>query len=124
MQNQEKEIQKDSGRIFKFRAWYQPDEDMGEVIELCEYTVKVRYKDNVIQDWVRPDFKLMQFTGLSDKNGKEAYEGDIYNCGYQYSDGTHKYGDYNIIKDIREFDPEDEYEIIGNIYENSELLKE
>ena len=65
-----------------------------------------------------------QFTGLHDKNGKEIYEGDIV------TDGV---GKYKIIYDLKlagyqpycifRDDPENYCEVIGNIYENPELLK-
>ena len=75
-----------------------------------------------------------QFTGLLDKNGKEIYEGDIvaspdiiygemdnnlvsYCDGYWYPLVTVEQ-DYNAIDRYR---PED-FEIIGNIHENPELL--
>lgn len=79
---------------------------------------------------------VMQFTGLLDKSGKEIYEGDIVNvlkhyegdslyqdeiCETKFSDGGFyftkpgKLGSY--------FEPYKECEIIGNIYENPELLK-
>lgn len=73
------------------------------------------------------DFELMQFTGLKDKNGKEIYEGDIL----EYVER-----DWNKLKDLTvrcdvvfedgafkpSIDPENS-EVIGNIYENPELLK-
>ena len=97
---------------YKFRAWdgykmYSPT--IEGTADISEYLNEVEY--------------LMQWTGLVDKNGKEAYEGDIYTCGYKRSDGTHKYGDYNLIEDIRDFDTEDEFEIIGNKFANPELIK-
>ena len=90
------------------------------------------------------EVELMQYTGLKDKNGKEIYEGDIVSFedsdgGYEYPDlvvntGIVEYGDLGFyftnrvavemddfyIKDGRC----DEVEIIGNIYENPELLEE
>ena len=81
------------------------------------------------------DIELMQYTGLHDKNGKEIYEGDII----QYEDITkglvrysEKYAQYVLVntgsvKD--EFEPLGDYnmevfEIIGNEFDNPELLEE
>jgi uncharacterized phage protein (TIGR01671 family) len=78
--------------------------------------------------------ELMQFTGLHDKNGKEIYEGDIikpdnsrYACKVTWSD---KYASFVLTREGWAFrhyfgeacDPED-FEVIGNIYENPELLE-
>ena len=83
---------------------------------------------------------LMQYTGLKDKNGKDIYEGDIINSkrgnGYDFdadyafavkfdngafrSDNTDVLlWDYIRPKRITELT---NYEVIGNIYENPELL--
>jgi|SRR3990167_5855617 len=77
------------------------------------------------------DLKLMQFTGLKDKNGKEIYEGDILSSKPLTKKETERIGTSNNIvvewnKEYACFNigyPEYEHEIIGNIYENPELLK-
>ena len=92
------------------------------------------------------DFILMQYTGLKDKKGKEIYEGDIVRATKTYQ-GTKP--SYPIIGEVHWYkwdgwriwwmpapDEELEYsldlgtalsymepEVIGNIYENPELLK-
>ena len=87
---------------------------------------------------------LMQSTGLKDKNGIEIYEGDIVKV-TQYLGGMARgrlihlveKSKYNnnlmlIRKSKRSFLPEvslrfnrsKDYEVIGNIYENPELLEE
>jgi len=92
--------------------------------------------------------KLMQFTGLYDKNGKEIYEGDhIRVFGFitnprtkdkipYNATATVKYGeniacflylvdDSNVWSNFRYTKSDGlDYEVIGNIYENPELLKE
>ena len=76
-----------------------------------------------------------QFTGLHDKNGKEIYEGDI--CDLVFVGGD-EYGSSKVIFDAGAFtlvcspqyepclyEADDRYiEVIGNIHENPELLKE
>ena len=65
--------------------------------------------------------EIMQYTGLKDKNGKEIYEGDILEV---YGGECINYlveSLYSIFYD--RINTELEYEIIGNIHENPELLK-
>jgi len=75
------------------------------------------------------DFVIQQFTGLTDKKGKEIYEGDISNT--RDGDLLTCY-DYNSFIYMVLFSEEHsgvngysqkELEVIGNIYENPELLK-
>ena len=81
------------------------------------------------------EIELMQYTGLKDKNGKEIYEGDIvkinvdracvkWNDKYGYFQlvpiGDY-YFDSDVIGQALEYV---EAEVIGNIYDNPELLEE
>ena len=82
-----------------------------------------------LNDWLNPEppIVLMQYTGLKDKNGKEIYEGDVV----QLVDDMR----WQVVYDAPCFwlgDKEGKvddsmrdspiYKIIGNIYENPELL--
>lgn len=83
--------------------------------------------EEVISDAKKGDLVLMQFTGLLDKNGKEIYEGDVVmktvkDNGHAPIKMPVRWNQILAGFDINGKSGH-EYEIIGNIYENPELLK-
>ena len=80
------------------------------------------------------NYELMQYTGLKDKNGKEIYEGDIVSVmdligpTTELVDSvTFENGAFRLTR-VRDFTLDEcvieHIEVIGNIYENPELLEE
>lgn len=75
------------------------------------------------------DLKIMQYTGLKDKNGKEIYEGDILSDGNDekpykvvFENGSFRAEADGYSLDLEDYD--DICEVVGNIYENPELIEE
>ena len=122
-------------REYKFRLWDKEKEIMLDVEKIdfddCYYGGEMYVNTTDGSDyWNNELYSLMQYTGLHDKNGKEIWEGDIVksffvdtdeagNEIYKYYIIEVKYDEvlceYNIDKFMN-------LEVIGNIYENKELL--
>lgn len=127
-------------REIKFRAWVKDKKAIFEVILINYVTKKVTYLlERVghllsIRDAKFNDVELMQYTGLKDKNNKEIYEGDILfeSFGERYYKVVFENGGFRAeFKgdfDEHSFDLIDVVaqgcEIVGNIYENPELMED
>lgn len=86
-----------------------------------------------LDKWIVYTDTLGQFTGLTDKNGKKIFEGDIVRCIRTHCDGNAVvghivFGDccFCVKKGIDRpaMDLCGEFEIIGNIYDNPELMED
>lgn len=121
-------------REIKFRAWNKRDKQWANINQLtdwdsCEMTACVgmgneKYPYQTMRIESDAIYELMQYTGLKDKNGKEIYEGDVL---------KDSHGNTSLVNDPilgkwvyihhHECGMVDEMEVIGNIYENPELLQ-
>ena len=124
--------------IPKFRAWDKETKTMIEVslINFEEHLILGGYWEFGQTESIKFDeIELMQSTGLKDKNGKEVFVGDIIKCtrGCPHEVSLVKeYGGTYIggmpaiyLKGIREGYAWTEHEeILGNVYENPELLED
>lgn len=132
-------------RTIKFRAWDNENNQMLDVQELnfedCFYGGEMQIKTTMYNDYFDcREMPLMQYTGLHDKNEKEIYEGDIIRIPDDYElYGTNAgeayevyfaYGGFRLKPKYNSkargywLEDDNEIEIIGNIYENKELLNE
>ena len=122
-------------REIKFRAWHKGKKIISEVLGIDILHKEIFFSNGDVDYCEISDFKyieLMQYTGLKDKNGKEIYEGDIV----EFDDYDNKVI-FNS-KEARFVLRDDEFEmnipftnnnnkrmeVVGNIYENPELIKE
>lgn len=115
-------------REIKFRAWYSTQNKMEYDPYADEFVCEGTPLNQAVKAF--PDgVVLMQYTGLKDTNGKEIYEGDICNT----PDGVRlvRYDAPSFwllvkeddIVDVDSFStPSVLEEVIGNIYENPQLL--
>lgn len=127
--------------IPKFRAWWIQDEVMTHIDTLEFLQGGIRVSDGCWHEkFLGDEVILMQSTGLKDKNGVEIFEGDIVsvrNHPFQKTelsgagieiDGDYLIGwsDHNLTwlaGDLLLYQLKPYIEVIGNIYENPELLE-
>lgn len=123
-------------RQIKFRAWFEPTKEM-------KYMDDKIHISTFLGKYVSTNSKLMQYTGLKDKNGTEIYEGDIVIDEYGKNKPSKPfivgfiYGSFNIFKNEEQLENQEysEYyrnfvelyhenrlKVIGNKFENPELL--
>ncbi|KON40506.1 hypothetical protein ADS73_04645 [Lactiplantibacillus plantarum] len=123
--------------MIKFRAWYMPFGKYGAMQEM----IYSRASHILALAETEPEKYIPeQFTGLTDVNGKEIYEGDIIITHPKYDDerskcGVVQYGcsrrpefsykskngEYMSIWSSNNYRT---YEVIGNVHEKPELLEE
>ncbi len=123
-------------REIKFRAWVKDGKEIVDVEEI-DFMNKVinyiynDYKNNeqeIIGAYFE-DIELLEYSGLKDMKGKEIYEGDILfeSSIEEYFKVIFENGSFRAEVDEYSLDLEDYAricEVVGNIYENPELLGE
>jgi len=133
-------------REIKFRAWLKEDRKMEDVktIDFTDKSIQYLEKNEFINAYLLrrvsfDDVELMQYIGLKDKNGKEIYEGDIIKYKFPYDKRLKHISPVKFLETEASFGIKDRYgneiplytisannyfEVIGNIYENKNLLEE
>jgi uncharacterized phage protein (TIGR01671 family) len=119
-------------RAIKFRAW--DGKQMTRAFALDERGKPFQFLMSIPEKTEDRDWPVMQFTGLTDKNGRDIYEGDVVRGVYE---------GWGIVKgqvvwvdcsfEVSMLEPKDEkfwdlednegWEVIGNVFENQELLE-
>lgn len=118
-------------REIKFRIW---DTVNKEYINPEGYYFTVDFKQFIAFDRYfdvdEENFIIQQYTGLKDKRGKEIYEGDIINTSngikeviYSEDIASFECTDWLGSRNLYGYQKENDIQIIGNIFENQELIK-
>lgn len=126
----------------KYRAWMKSLKWMCDVtnisfdskfVDICQQGDTERYTEMSVEF---DEITLMQSTGLHDKNGKEIFEGDILDYKGRKAlvrwHGSYASFIYRFVDELQKRNTEwkplylayMKCEIIGNVYENPELLEE
>lgn len=133
-------------REIKFRAWKHVNTpEMFNDVQVIDFKSGIAHLGYSLSSFTKRTDKerldnliLMQYTGLKDKNGVEIYEGDIVLFDSKLYPVTFKNGNFGVNKlmkvnlytdEMREYQEPlwnlviDGCEVIGNIYEDRELLE-
>jgi len=121
-------------REIKFKRFYFRNEDKTDLICSRIWGMKINNSEFTAPTNVSLSCSYIdcQFIGLEDKNGIEIYEGYIVNCNgnigqivYSLNDDAYQIAGFVFKTDGVEYRIDtDNFEVIGNIYENPELLTE
>ena len=100
-------------RKIKFRAWNKAKNIMLGVASLQKLATCNHYLEI-------EEHRFMQYTGLKDKNAKEIYEGDIVDITTGSTINRYTADMFGLRNTINDYGGI--VEVIGNLYENKELL--
>ena len=120
-------------KALKFKAFFKVDGQIYEVLSIDFVNEEVSLWDEETSEGFETSFEdieLLQFAGFKDKNGVEIYTGFFvrwglrvyevcFDCGFYMHDLSRINPDYPITKEFKK--ASDEFEVIGNIYENPNL---
>jgi uncharacterized phage protein (TIGR01671 family) len=118
----------------KFRIWYAGLMYQNKEIDFIDFNNNRAEFGNTYSKFDDESFVLMRYTGLNDKNGNEIYEGDVIKIGsdehYFVINWHVEMASFVINRKGWAFShffgetcSNEDVEVVGNIYENKELLK-
>lgn len=124
-------------RLIKFRAWdnefdmmfysNSSDDPLKVTGERIHYLCGCEKPEGHLNYFFFEKAPIMQFTGLNDSKGKEIYEGDIIKYPGNFgnpliADVQYLYNGFWVVEKDGDHYMPNECEVIGNVYENPELL--
>lgn len=134
-------------REIEFRAYLKKNQQIVDVLDIDFMQEAIGYMNKADTKYTCvkfDDIELMQYTGVKDKNGKKIFEGDIVKCVSEDFEESVGQGVFEVVFETRnktayfgikkdgkntygfnfDFTPANKCEVIGNIYDNPELLEE